>query len=63
MSCAEALRPEFDHERAKTWKGLERIPDDKLGWQPHSRSHTIGWNANPLANIPDWLVTPQMRGS
>src|ERR1700686_4860075 len=37
-------------------KVLERIPDDKLDWQPHPKSHTIGWNANHLANLPDWLV-------
>jgi uncharacterized damage-inducible protein DinB len=43
---------------------LERIPDDKLDWQPHPKSHTIGWNANHLANISDWLVhamtTPEL---
>jgi uncharacterized damage-inducible protein DinB len=56
MSYAETLLPEFDHEMANTRKVLERIPDDKLEWQPHPKSHTIGWNANHLANIPDWLV-------
>jgi uncharacterized damage-inducible protein DinB len=56
MSYAETLLPEFDHEMANTRKVLERIPDDKLDWQPHPKSHTIGWNANHLANIPDWLV-------
>ena len=56
MSYAETLLPEFDHEMANTRKVLERIPDDKLDWQPHPKSHTIGWNANHLANLPDWLV-------
>ena len=35
---------------------LERIPQDKLDWQPHPKSHTIGWNANHLASLPEWLV-------
>jgi uncharacterized damage-inducible protein DinB len=56
MSYAEALLPEFDQEMAKTRKVLERIPDDKLDWQAHPKSHTIGWNANHVADIPNWLV-------
>jgi uncharacterized damage-inducible protein DinB len=56
MSYAESLLPEFDQEMASTRKVLERVPDDKLDWQPHPKSHTIGWNANHLANLPDWLV-------
>jgi uncharacterized damage-inducible protein DinB len=64
MSYAETLLPEFDHEMANTRKVLERVPDDELDWQPHPKSHTIGWNANHLANIPDWLVhalaTPEL---
>jgi uncharacterized damage-inducible protein DinB len=56
MTYAEILLPEFDQEIANTRKVLERIPEDKLDWQPHPKSHTIGWNANHLANLPDWLV-------
>jgi uncharacterized damage-inducible protein DinB len=56
MTYAETVLPEFDQEMANTRKVLERIPDDKLEWQPHPKSHTIGWNANHLANLPDWLV-------
>jgi uncharacterized damage-inducible protein DinB len=56
MSYAETILPEFDQEMANTRKVLGRVPDDKLDWQPHPKSHTIGWNANHLANLPDWLV-------
>ena len=56
MTYAESLLPEFDQEMANTRKVLERVPDDKLDWQAHPKSHTIGWNANHLAEIPDWLV-------
>ena len=56
MSYAETVLPEFDQEMASTLKVLERIPDDKFDWQPHPRSHTIGWNANHIADIPKWVV-------
>jgi uncharacterized damage-inducible protein DinB len=56
MSYAETLLPEFDQEMANTRKVLERVPDDKLDWQAHPKSHTIGWNANHVADIPNWLV-------
>lgn len=56
MTYAEALLPEFDQEMANTRKVLERIPDDNLDWRAHPKSHTIGWNANHVADIPNWLV-------
>lgn len=52
---AEAILPEFDQEMASTRKVLERIPDDKLEWKAHPKSHTIGWNANHLAEMPGWV--------
>ena len=56
MSYAETVLPEFDQEMASTRKVLERIPQDKLEWQAHPKSHTIGWNASHLADLPNWLV-------
>jgi uncharacterized damage-inducible protein DinB len=56
MSYAQALLPEFDQEMANTRKVLERVPDDKLDWKAHPKSHTIGWNANHIAELPRWLV-------
>ena len=63
MSYAETVLPEFDQEMANTRKVLERIPEDKLDWQPHPKSHTIGWNANHLASLPDWLVNTMAKSS
>jgi uncharacterized damage-inducible protein DinB len=57
MSYAEATLPEFDQEMASTRKVLERIPDDKLNWQAHPKSHTMGWNANHLADLPGWSIS------
>jgi len=56
MTYAETLLPEFDQEMANTRKVLERIPDDKLAWKAHPKSNTIGWNANHLADLPNWLA-------
>src|ERR1700758_1029077 len=55
MAYAETIVAEFDHEMAGTRKVIERVPDDKLDWQAHPKSHTIGWNANHLAEIPGWV--------
>ncbi len=56
MNYAESILPEFDREMANARKVLERVPEDKLDWQAHPKSHTIGWNANHLAEIPGWVV-------
>jgi uncharacterized damage-inducible protein DinB len=56
MTYAETILPEFDREMAGTRQVLERIPDDKLDWRAHPKSNTIGWNANHVANLLDWLV-------
>ena len=38
MKISETLLPEFDHEYANTRRTLERVPNDKLSWQPHAKS-------------------------
>lgn len=55
MTYAESILPEFEQEMASTRKVLERIPADKLDWKPHPKSHTIGWNANHVADIISWI--------
>src|SRR3954466_7310387 len=67
MTYAETLLPEFDQEMANARKVLERLPDDKLDWQAHPKSHTIGWNAIHVADIPNWLLavltTPSLHNA
>lgn len=55
MSIAKTLLPEFEQEMAGTRKTLERVPDDKLDWQAHPKSNTIGWVASHLVEIPGWV--------
>src|SRR5260370_35769754 len=56
MNYAETILPEFDRETTNTRKVLERVPEDKLDWQAHPKSHTIGWNANHPAEILGWVA-------
>ena len=56
MGLSDALLPEFDHEMANTRRTLERVPDDKLAWKPHTKSGTMGWLASHIANIPSWAA-------
>src|SRR5438270_7135225 len=55
-NISQTILPEFDQEMANTRKVLERVPEDKLDWQPHPKSHTIGWNACHLAEMPGWVA-------
>jgi len=56
MSIAYAMLGEFEHESRITRKFLERIPQEKLGWKPHEKSHTAGALALHIANVPGSVV-------
>lgn len=50
-----ALEPmigEIAQEAAITKRLLERVPGDKLGWKPHSKSMSLGQLAMHVATIP-----------
>jgi uncharacterized damage-inducible protein DinB len=55
MGYGDMILPEFRHEMGNTRKVLACVPDDKLDWQAGESFHTIGWNANHLAEIPGWV--------
>lgn len=56
MNIIELLVKEVDAEAITTRKMLERIPDDKLGWQPHSKSMTMESLAVHIAELPSWIT-------
>lgn len=56
MGLSETILPEFDHEMANTRKTLERVPDEKLDWQPHEKSMAMGGLATHLSNLPTWAI-------
>ena len=41
MTLATPLLGELAREAATTRRLLERVPDDRLNWQPHARSMTL----------------------
>jgi len=54
MSIADAVLMEWDQEMAATRAVLERVPDDKVAWQPHEKSMTLGRLASHVAELPGW---------
>ena len=56
MAIRDALLPEFDNEMATTRKTLERVPEDKVNWKPHEKSMAMGYLAQLVATMPDWIA-------
>ena len=54
MPIVDALLPEFDHEMTTTRKVLERVPEDKFDWKPHTKSFSLGALAAHVAGLPAW---------
>jgi uncharacterized damage-inducible protein DinB len=54
MALVDALLPEFDHEIAATRRLLDRLPADRLAWQPHAKSMTLGALAEHLGQLGVW---------
>jgi len=52
MSIAQGFLAEFEQQAPVTRRFLERLPEDKLTWKPHSRSMTAGQLALHLATVP-----------
>lgn len=52
----EMLIQELDREAQTTRKMLQRVPDDKYGWQPHEKSMTIKRLATHVAELPSWIT-------
>jgi uncharacterized damage-inducible protein DinB len=54
MAMSQALLGEFDHEMSNTRKSLERVPEGKFDWKPHTKSMSMGALATHIASIPHW---------
>jgi uncharacterized damage-inducible protein DinB len=63
MALNEALLPEFDKEMAGTRTSLERVPDDKFDWKPHTKSATMRQLALHLALFPSWMTETLEKAS
>jgi len=48
----QKMAAELEREAVATRRILERVPADRLDWQPHPKSMTLGQLALHMANIP-----------
>jgi uncharacterized damage-inducible protein DinB len=55
MSMIEQFSKELEQEAHTTRRMLERVPDDKLDWQPHPKSMNIRNLATHIAELPSWF--------
>lgn len=55
MSIAESVVRDFNHEADFSRRLLEAVPEDKLDWQPHEKSMTLGALAGHVAEAPSWI--------
>jgi len=55
MNIIELLLKEVEAEAVTTRKMLERVPMDKLQWQPHAKSMTMESLVAHIAELPSWI--------
>jgi uncharacterized damage-inducible protein DinB len=56
MSIAQRFLAEYENQAPITRRFLERLPEDKLNWQPHPKSMTAGQLAFHIATTPAGLL-------
>lgn len=61
MLIRDLLLPEFDQEMASTRKMLERIPADKLTFQPHEKCWKINQISGHIVDMIGW--TPHIMNT
>lgn len=54
MTLIDLVIAEFEQETRTTRPHLERLPDDRLGWQPHPKSFTAGGLASHIVECVGW---------
>ncbi len=54
MTLGQMLAAELQHEAVSTRKMLERLPSEKLAWQPHEKSMTLDRLAGHIVEMLGW---------
>jgi uncharacterized damage-inducible protein DinB len=55
MGKLKDIADQVNEESASARKMLERIPDDKLAWKPHSKSMSLGQLSGLVADMFGWF--------
>ncbi|REL37811.1 DinB family protein [Rhodohalobacter sp. SW132] len=55
MTILEMFTKELKSEAEITRKFLQSVPEDKMEWQPHSKSMTLKRLINHVAELPEWI--------
>lgn len=55
LTFSQLFLPELKAEADITRRFIQRLPDGKLHWKPHDKSHTAGILALHIAQIPDQI--------
>ena len=55
MTLIPILLKEMEQEAQTTRKMLQRLPEDKYSWKPHSKSMTLQRLATHVAELPGWI--------
>jgi uncharacterized damage-inducible protein DinB len=61
MLTIQEFLQELEQEAHATRRVLERIPDDRLDWQPHAKSMTLGQLGMHVANLPGAIAEVSTR--
>jgi uncharacterized damage-inducible protein DinB len=61
MGMVDALLPEFDHEMSNTRRVLERVPEARFDWKPHTKSTSLGELASHVASLPTFATQALSR--
>ena len=56
MRLIDPIIQELEAEARVTERVLARVPEDQLGWKPHTKSMTLGQLAMHVASIPGFIA-------
>jgi uncharacterized damage-inducible protein DinB len=56
MKLTELLIAELDREVPRSRRALQEVPAGNYDWKPHDKSMILGYLANMVATMPQWMA-------